>query len=102
MGARTKEAIEDSINTEKNRGYHYKHLFSHNWNAMKSFHLLMRLGHALNALSQFTKRLKKYVKENGINATLKFIKETLFSPWLTDVWYEEQFQQIPQLRFLME
>ena len=30
LGARKKEAIEDSINTEKNRGYHYKHLFSHN------------------------------------------------------------------------
>ena len=58
LGARKKEAIEDSINTEKNRGYHYKHLFSHDWNAMKGFHLLMRLGHALNALSQFTKKLK--------------------------------------------
>jgi len=30
LGARKKEAIEDSINTEKNQGYHYKHLFSHN------------------------------------------------------------------------
>lgn len=80
LGARKKEAIEDSINTEKNRGYQYKHLFSHNWNAMKGFHLLMRLGHAMNALSQFTRRLKKYIKENGVNATLTFIKETLFSP----------------------
>src|SRR5207248_2660086 len=35
LSARRKEAIEDSINTEKNRGYHYKHLFSHHWNAMK-------------------------------------------------------------------
>jgi hypothetical protein len=102
LGARKKEAIEDSINTEKNRGYHYKHLFSHNWNALKGFHLLMRLGHAMNALSQFTKRLKKYVNENGSSATLSFIKETLFSPWLTDTWYAKQHHQIPQLRFLME
>ncbi len=102
LGARKKEAIEDSINTEKNRGYQYKHLFSHNWNAMQGFHLLMRLGHAMNALSQFTKRLKKYVKENGSAATLKFIKENLFNPWITDVWYELQFQKTPQLRFLME
>ena len=102
LGARKKEAIEDSINTEKNRGYHYKHLFSHNWNAMKGFHLLMRLGHALNALSQFTKQLKKYAKENGSSATLAFIKETLFHPWLPDSWLEEQRYQIPQLRFLME
>jgi hypothetical protein len=102
LGARKKEAIEDSINTEKNRGYRYKHLFSHNWNTMKGFHLLMRLGHALNALSQFTRKLKKHVKENGVNATLNFIKETLFSPWLKDAWFDEQYKQIPQLRFLME
>jgi hypothetical protein len=102
LGARKKEAIEDSINTEKNRGYQYKHLFSHNWNTLKGFHLLMRLGHALNALSQFARKLKKYVKENGSHATLKFIKETLFNPWLTDAWFDEQHKQIPQLRFLME
>jgi hypothetical protein len=33
---------------------------------MKGFHLLMRLGRALNALSQFAKKLKKYVKDNGL------------------------------------
>ncbi|CAN5405046.1 hypothetical protein BH10PSE19_BH10PSE19_20780 [soil metagenome] len=102
LGARKKEAIEDSINTEKNRGYHYKHLFSHHWNAMKGFHLLMRLGHAMNALSQFTKKLKHYVKMNGGSATLKFIKEILFSPWLTDAWYEAQYNKTHQLRFQME
>ena len=69
---------------------------------MKGFHLLMRLGHALNALSQFSTRLKKYIKENGVNATLTFIKETLCSPWLTDAWLDKQHEQIPQLRFLME
>lgn len=69
---------------------------------MKGFHLLMRLGHAMNALSQFTKKLKKFIKENGVAATLTFIKETLFSPWLTDQWFENQHKQILQLRFLME
>jgi hypothetical protein len=102
LGVRKKEAIEDSINTEKNRGYHCKHLFSHNWNAMKGFHLLMRLGHALNALSQFANKLKKYVKDNGVNATLKFIKETLFSPWLSVEWYDAQQSIMPQLRFQLE
>ena len=56
----------------------------------------------MNALSQFAKKLKQYVKENGTNATLNFTKETLFSPWLTDVWLDQQHKQIPQLRFLME
>lgn len=98
LGARKKELIEDSINTEKNRGYKYKHLFSHNWNAMKGFHYLMRLGHAINALSEFTKKLKKIIKGLGCSATLKLIKETLFNPWLSSKWYEEQLLEVPQLR----
>lgn len=101
-GARKKELIEDSINTEKNRGYKYKHAFSYNWNTMQGFHYLMRLGHAINALSEFTKKLKKYIKANGVSATLKFIKETLFGPWLPSGWYEEQTTKVAQLRFQLE
>lgn len=29
---------------------------------MKGFHYLMRLGHAINALLEFTKKLKKIIK----------------------------------------
>jgi hypothetical protein len=102
LGARKKSCIEDGINTEKNRGYHYKHLYSHDWNTMHCFHLLLRLGHAMNALSEFTKKLKKYIKENGCSATLIFLKETLFHPWLSDVWLADQNKRKPQLRFQME
>ena len=102
LGARKKELIEDSINTEKNRGYHYKHAFSYNWNAMQGFHYLMRLAHAINAISQFTKTLKRYIKDLGVGATLKFIKDTLFSPWLSVGWYEQQAILTPQLRLRLE
>jgi len=102
LGARKKESIEDSFNTEKNRGYHYTHAYSYNWNAMQGFHLLMRLGHAINALSAFTKKLKRFIKEQGCSAVLKKIKEIIFNPWLTDDWYAEQYQKPPQLRFQME
>jgi hypothetical protein len=102
LGARKLNLIEDSINTEKNRGYHYEHPFSYNWNAMRGFHLLMRMAHAVNALSEFTKRLKKWIKEQGCSAILKLIKETLFNPWLSKEWYEKQREQIPQLRFQLE
>jgi len=86
------------LNTEKNRGYHYKHAYSYDWHAMKGFHYLMRLGHAINAISQFTKTLKRYIKDHGVSATLKLIKETLFSPWLSTQWYEQQAKVTPQLR----
>ena len=75
LGARKKESIEDSFNTEKNRGYHYTHAYSYNWNAMQGFHLLMRLGHAINALSAFTKELKRFMKEQGYSAVLKRLRK---------------------------
>jgi len=102
LGARKMWFIEDSINTEKNRGYHYKHAFSYDWNGMKGFHYLMRLAHAINAISEFTKKMKRYIKEIGCSATLKIIKETLFSPWLSLAWYEAQKLKIPQLRLQLE
>lgn len=102
LGARKQGLIEDSINTEKNRGYHYKHAFSYDWNAMQGFHYLMRLAHAINSISEFTKKLKKYIKELGCSATLKMIKDTLFNPWLSLSWYKSQAMQTPQLRLQLE
>lgn len=69
---------------------------------MQGFHLLMRLGHAINALSEFTKKLKQWIKGMGVSVTLKQIKETVFSVWLPGEWYEEQVKITPQLRFQME
>lgn len=102
LGARKKDLIEDSINTEKNRGYSYKHAFSYNFNAMQGFHYLMRLGHLINALSEFSKMFKRYVRSLGSSATLKLIKETLFNPWLSMEWYEMQHRRNPQLRLQLE
>lgn len=102
LGMRKMWLIEDSFNTEKNRGYNYKHAFSNHWNAMQGFHLLMRLAHAINALSEFTKSLKKYIHSLGCSATMKLIKETLFSPWLSLEWYDAQSLKKPQLRLQLE
>ena len=76
--------------------------FSYNWNAMQGFHYLMRLGHTINAISEFTKTLKKFIKELGCSATHKLIKDTLSSPWLPLTWYEEQATKVPQLRLQLE
>jgi len=100
--ARQRAGIEDSINTEKNRGYQYKHAFSYDWNAMRGFHYLMRLGHAINALSEFTKKLKRYIKELGLSATLKMIYTALSNPWLTKDWLAKQLTEVPQLRLQLE
>lgn len=102
LGARKIGLMEDSINTEKHRGYHYEHGFSYSWNAMQGFHLLMRLAHAVNALSEFTKKLKKWIKEQGCSTTLKLIKETIFNPWLPREWYEEQHKKSVRLTLQLE
>lgn len=102
LGARKLGLMEDSIYTEKHRGYHYEHAYSYNFNAMQGFHLLMRLAHAINALSEFTKKLKKWIKEQGCSSILKLIKETLFNPWLSPEWYEQQHTKAIRLTLQLE
>lgn len=83
LGARSRWFIEDCFNTEKNRGYNLKHLLSYNWNAIIGFHGMMRLAHLINMISQYTKGLKKLMRENGIIFILETISKILFNPWFT-------------------
>lgn len=69
---------------------------------MQGFHYLMRLGHAINVISEFTKSLKKYIQSLGSSATLKIIRDTLFNPWLPVSWYENQRNQHAQLHLQLE
>jgi hypothetical protein len=62
----------------------------------------MRLGHFINALSEFNRTLKRYIKQLGVGATLSIIRQTLFAPWLPMDWYQAQSLKTPQLRFQLE
>ncbi len=86
LGARARWGIEDSMQTEKRRGYCYEHAFSYNWNAMKGYHTLMRLAHAMNALALHTKAVAWQVREPGLGAFLKLVRETCANEWLSDEW----------------
>ena len=99
LAARKRSFIEDSINTEKNRGYQYKHAFSYDWNAMKAFHYLMRLAHAINAISEFTKRMKVYIKSMGVSKTLDRIRAGIEHCWVSPECVEEELKKAPQLKF---
>lgn len=98
LGARNRALIEESFNTEKNRGYHYKHLFSHDWQAMKGFHYLMRLAHAINAISSFGKLLRQHIRSFGVANTLTRIYEAIKHHRLSDEWATEEKMLTPQLR----
>ncbi|MCP4247777.1 MAG: hypothetical protein GY778_12080, partial [bacterium] len=98
LGARARWGIEDSMNTEKHRGYRYEHAFSYNWNAMRGFHYLMRLAHAMNALALGTRAVARQVREMGQLAYLDLVRETCANPWLAPEWCRRLLATPFQLR----
>ena len=80
--ARHRWAIESNILVEKHHGYQYEHRFSENWTAMKGYHFLMRLGHLINVLSQWTTHLAQIVRRRGVRGLIQFIRDTCKGPWL--------------------
>ena len=98
LAARYRWGIEDSFNTEKNRGYYYEHAHSYDWKAMQCYHFLMRMAHMLNELANHSKEGKVFVCELGMSAFLKFVKETFSGPWLTADWIAGFLKKPFQLR----
>jgi hypothetical protein len=98
LGGRHRWAIEEMILVEKHQGYSYEHLFSHDWNAMKGYHYLMHLGHALNVLAQYSEHLFAVVVAQGLHAFIKLVRDSLVHPWLDPRRLHERLQSKPQLR----
>jgi hypothetical protein len=90
LGARHRWGIEAGLLVEKHQGYQYEHCFSYAWEAMRGYHYLMRLGHALNVLARYSAALAKYVRDLGVRGLIDFVRQTLANPWLK----VEQLQQI--------
>ena len=82
LGARYRWGIEAGFLVEKHQGYHYEHSFAKDWNAMRGYHYLMRIGHLLNTLARFSTKLSKKFSEMGVRGFIKFIFITLSGPWL--------------------
>ena len=76
----------------------YEHVFSHNWQAMRGFHHLMRLAHLIHAITFATSRVAKLVRKMGLREFHTFIKETLTGPWLSKEWIAQLLTQPFQLR----
>jgi len=98
LGARRRWGIELSMQIEKGYGYHYEHAFSHDWNAMRGYHALMRLAHLLNALALATRRVMRQVQELGVQAFLRWVRDSCAHRWLRPAWLIQLRQQPPQLR----
>jgi len=100
LGARHRWGIESGILVEKRHGYHYESVFSYDWNAMKGYHYLMRLGHLINVLAQYSERLVKMVRELGVRGFIRFIRETIGGPWLDPLLVRERLAAPFQLRLI--
>jgi hypothetical protein len=86
LGARRRWGIETSFQAEKRQGYSYEHAFSYNWNALKGYHYLMRLAHLLNALALATKRVAQHIRTQGVQAFLRFVRESCAHRGLQREW----------------
>jgi hypothetical protein len=98
LAARHRWGIETQNLVEKHQGYSYEHCFSFDWNAMKGFHYLMHLGHALNVLARYSAALAPIVSKTGVRAFIKYIRESLLTPWLEPEKLHARLNPDPQLR----
>ena len=81
LGGRHRWGIEAGFLVEKHQGYQYEHSFAQDWNAMRGYHYLMRLGHLLNTLARFSSTLAKKFSDMGVRGFIRFIRESLGAPW---------------------
>ncbi len=100
LGARNRWGTEENFLVEKHHGYNYEHCFSYDWKAMKGYHYLMRIGHVTNILAKYSERLSVHIKEKGVRGFIKFIRETISSPWLDRVAVCECLKSDFQLRLI--
>ena len=100
LGARHRWAIEEGILVEKHQGYNYEHCYAYDWNAMRGYHYLLRIGHLLNVLAAFSVKLVKVFKEKGPQGFIEFVRTTFSGLWLESVEVRGRLSRPFQLRLV--
>ena len=77
MAGRKRWIIEDSFNTQKNRGYALKHKFSHNFQAYKNYYICLQIAHLLDQLLTLSQHFKKLAQQT--RATISSLWASLVS-----------------------
>ena len=98
LGARHRWEIETNFLVEKHQGYSYEHYFATDWNAMKGYHFLMKIGHCLNVLARFSEQMSEAFATMGVRPLLRFIRETYAAPWLIPEQVRQRLGRKFQLR----
>jgi hypothetical protein len=75
LAARKRWLHENNILKEKQQGYQYEHIFSHDWNAMRGYHYLMHIARMMNEMALHSFWLVSHRQEVGVQGFLqKFFK----------------------------
>lgn len=102
LGGRHRWSIEEGILVEKRQGYNYEHCYAYNWNAMRGYHYLMRIGHLLNVLAAYSTKLIEVVKEKGPVGFIEFVRSTLSGLWLDGSVVQSRLERHFQLRLVLK
>ena len=102
LGGRHRWAIEEGFLVEKRQGYNYEHCYAYDWNAMRGYHYLMRIGHLLNVLAAFSVKLVTVFKEKGPQGFIEFVRTTLSGLWLDSMEVQRLFSRPFQLRLVLK
>ena len=82
LAARHRWGIEAGFLVEKHQGYHDEHAFALDCNALRGYHLLMRMAHLFNTLARFAEHMQRFYRTLGVRPTLDFIRQSCAGPWL--------------------
>jgi len=100
LGARHRWNIESEFLVEKRNGYQYGHCFCYNWEVMKGYHYLMRIGLTINVLCQYSECLVEIIRETGKRGFIKLVRQTVSGPWLIVEWVQKRLAANYQLRLI--
>ena len=102
LAARKRWLHENSILKEKHQGYHYEHIFSHHWEAMRGYHYLMHIGRMLNEMAMHSVYLTKHVKEFGMQSFIRNLREAVRNRELDTERLRRMVASPGQLRLVYE
>jgi hypothetical protein len=98
--ARYRWKIENNFLIEKHEDYFFEHCYSYNWQAMKGFHYLMKIGHFLNTMVIYSEIVAGYVDKLGIRGFIKSLRKALGGAVLEDINIE-RINQYPLWKLRM-
>ena len=69
---------------------------------MRGYHYLMRIGHLLNVLAEYSAKLVAAFKEKGPQGVIEFIRTTLSGLWLESAQVRRLLSRPFQLRLILK